>query len=80
MLRALSAALVVALGAVVAVAYFALFIVHVNEQAIVLEFGKPVKIISEPGLFWKIPVVQTVDYFDKRIRSEAHRRRCVRAL
>jgi modulator of FtsH protease HflC len=67
MLRALSAALIVALGAVVAVAYFALFIVHVNEQAIVLEFGKPVKIISEPGLFWKIPVVQTVDYFDKRI-------------
>jgi membrane protease subunit HflC len=46
---------------------YALFIVHVNEQAIVLEFGKPVRIISEPGLFWKIPVVQTVDYFDKRI-------------
>ena len=38
-----------------------------NEQAIVLEFGKPVRIISEPGLYWKIPVVQTVDYFDKRI-------------
>ena len=32
-----------------------------------LEFGKPVKIISDPGLYWKIPVVQTVDYFDKRI-------------
>jgi modulator of FtsH protease HflC len=26
-----------------------------------------VTIISEPGLYWKIPVVQTVDYFDKRI-------------
>jgi membrane protease subunit HflC len=67
MLRALLAALVVVAGAIGAVAYFALFIVHVNEQAIVLEFGKPVRIISEPGLFWKIPVVQTVDYFDKRI-------------
>jgi membrane protease subunit HflC len=67
MLRALLAALVVIAGAVGAVAYFALFIVHVNEQAIVLEFGKPVRIINEPGLFWKIPVVQTVDYFDKRI-------------
>src|SRR5882757_9940376 len=67
MLRALSAAFVVAIGAVAAAAYFALFIVHVNEQAIVLEFGKPVKIINAPGLFWKIPVVQTVDYFDKRI-------------
>jgi membrane protease subunit HflC len=67
MVRALLAALVVLVGAAVAVAYSALFIVHVNEQAIVLEFGKPVRIISSPGLFWKIPVVQTVDYFDKRI-------------
>jgi membrane protease subunit HflC len=67
MIRALLAAVVVAFGALATVAYFALFIVHVNEQAIVLEFGKPVKIINEPGLFWKIPVVQTVEYFDKRI-------------
>jgi membrane protease subunit HflC len=67
MIRALLAAIVVAVGALATVAYFALFIVHVNEQAIVLEFGKPVKIINEPGLFWKIPVVQTVEYFDKRI-------------
>ena len=67
MLKALSATIVVILGAVVAVAYFAFFIVHQNEQAIVLEFGKPVRIINEPGLYWKIPVVQTVDYFDKRI-------------
>jgi len=67
MLRGLLAAVVVVLGAVAAAAYFALFIVHVNEQAVLLEFGKPVRIISEPGLYWKIPVVQTVDYFDKRI-------------
>jgi membrane protease subunit HflC len=84
---------VVVVGAVAAATYFALFIVHQNEQAIVLEFGKPVKIISDPGLYWKIPVVQTVDYFDKRIldldtapqevtavRPEAHRRRCLCAL
>ena len=67
MIRALLAAIVVGVGAVAAIAYFALFIVHVNEQAIVLEFGKPVRIISDPGLFWKIPVVQTVEYYDKRI-------------
>jgi membrane protease subunit HflC len=67
MLRALSATLVVIFGAALAAAYFALFIVHQNEQAIVLEFGKPVKIITDPGLYWKVPVVQTVDYFDKRI-------------
>ena len=67
MLRALSAIVIVIGGVVAAVAYFALFIVHQNEQAIVLEFGKPVRIISEAGLYWKVPVVQTVDYFDKRI-------------
>jgi len=48
-------------------AYFALFIVHQNEQALVLEFGKPKRIIDQAGLHWKIPVVETVEYFDKRI-------------
>jgi membrane protease subunit HflC len=67
MLKALSATVIVILGAALAAVYFALFIVHQNEQAIVLEFGKPVKIINDPGLYWKVPVVQTVDYFDKRI-------------
>jgi modulator of FtsH protease HflC len=54
-------------AALTAVAAFAFFIVHQNEQAIVLEFGKPVRIIDKPGLHWKIPVVQNVEYFDKRI-------------
>ena len=55
------------LGAAAAGAYFALFIVHQNEQGLVLEFGKPKRVITQPGLHWKIPVVETVDYFDKRI-------------
>jgi modulator of FtsH protease HflC len=67
MLKTLSAIVVVIVGAVSAAAYFALFIVHQNEQGIVLEFGKPVRIISDAGLYWKLPVVQTVQYFDKRI-------------
>ncbi len=67
MLKALSAAVAVIVGAIVAVAYFALFIVHQNEQAIVLTFGKPERIISEAGLYWKVPFMQTVDFFDKRI-------------
>lgn len=66
-MRALLATLIVAVGAAAAAAYLALFIVHQNEQALVLEFGKPIKVITTPGLHWKIPVVQTVDYFDKRI-------------
>ncbi len=48
-------------------ASFALFIVHQNEQALVLEFGKPKRIIDKAGLQWKIPMVETVEFFDKRI-------------
>src|SRR3977135_3123991 len=67
MLKALSATVLVVLGALAAAVYFSFFIVHQNEQAIVLQFGKPVRIINDPGPYWKIPVVETVDYFDKRI-------------
>ena len=32
-----------------------------------LEFGKPKRVVQEPGLNWKLPLVETVDIFDKRI-------------
>jgi membrane protease subunit HflC len=48
-------------------AYLALFTVSQTEQAIVLEFGNPKRVIAEPGLHYKIPFVQNVAYFDKRI-------------
>ena len=67
MLRSLMAAVVVLLGLVASVAYMSFFIVHQNEQAIVLRFGDPRVIIKEPGLNWKIPAVETVEFFDKRI-------------
>jgi modulator of FtsH protease HflC len=66
-MRAFLALIVVLLGGAALAAYFAFFIVHQNEQALVLEFGKPKRVIQEPGLHWKIPVVETVDTFDKRI-------------
>lgn len=66
-MRILLGILLAIFGAAAAAAYFAFFIVHQNEQVLVLEFGKPKRVISEPGLHWKIPVVESVDYFDKRI-------------
>lgn len=48
-------------------AYLTLFTVHQTQQALVLEFGKPKRVIKDPGLNWKLPFVQTVDFFDKRI-------------
>lgn len=49
------------------VAYLTLFTVHQTQQALVLEFGKPKRVIKEPGLNWKFPFIQNVDFFDKRI-------------
>lgn len=47
--------------------YFSAFIVRQTEQAMVLRFGEIQKIIKKPGLHWKIPVADTVEYFDKRV-------------
>ena len=46
----------------------ATFQVKETEQAIVLEFGEWKKTVKEAGLHFKIPLIQNVIYFDKRIR------------
>lgn len=43
------------------------FVVDVTNQAVVLEFGRPVRVVKEPGLYFKKPFVQEVIYFEKRI-------------
>lgn len=45
------------------------FTVDEREQALVLQLGQPVGDIKEPGLHFKIPVVQDVRRFDERILS-----------
>jgi len=49
--------------------YLALFTVKEINQAIVLQFGDPKKVLSEPGLQVKIPFIQNVVYLDRRILS-----------
>jgi modulator of FtsH protease HflC len=66
-MRAFLAFLVVVALVAGALLYSAAFIVHQQEQAIVLRFGEPKDPISTPGLKWKLPFVDTVEYFDKRI-------------
>ena len=44
-----------------------MFIVHESHQSIVLQFGRVVKQIHNSGLYFKLPLVQKVVYFDKRI-------------
>ena len=50
-----------------ATAYFSIFIVKEINQAIVLQFGDPKRIILKPGLNFKIPFIQNVVFLDKRI-------------
>jgi len=44
-----------------------LFTVHQAQQALVIQFGDPRRVVLEPGLQFKVPFVQDVTYFDKRI-------------
>lgn len=45
----------------------ALYRVDQWMQAIVIQLGEPVRTVREPGLYFKIPFVQNVIYFDKRL-------------
>ncbi len=47
----------------------AMFTVHQTEQALILQFGNPIRVIREPGLHFKLPLVQNVEYYDRRILS-----------
>ena len=48
-------------------AFGALFTVYQTQQAMVVRFGEPIRIITEPGLHVKVPVFDTVIYINKRI-------------
>ncbi len=45
----------------------AVFTVHQAKQVLVLQFGKPQRVITEPGLNFKIPFIQNIEVFDRRV-------------
>jgi len=45
----------------------ALFTVHQASQALVLQFGRPVRVVKAAGLHVKTPFIQNVLYFDRRV-------------
>jgi len=51
----------------VIVAYSSIFTVSQTEQALVVRLGRPVDVVSEPGLNFKAPFIDTVISIDKRI-------------
>ena len=40
-----------------------------------LRFGEPVRVVTEPGLYFKVPLIDTVIRIDKRILDLDRRRR-----
>ena len=73
MAKFFAAALVVLAGIAAVAAYLSMFVVSVNDQVVVLTFSNPERVINQPngtdgpGLYFKVPLAQTVEYFDKRI-------------
>ncbi len=66
-MRAFLALVVILIGLAAVAVYASAFIVHQNEQALVLRFGEPKRVVKTPGLNWKYPVVDAVEIYDKRI-------------
>lgn len=44
-----------------------LFVVDQRQNVIVLRFGEIVKVVKEPGLAFKLPLIENVRYFDVRV-------------
>lgn len=63
------AAGLIAIAAMAIAISMSMFTVREIEHAIVLQFGEPKRVISQAGLYFRMPLVQNVRYFDKRILS-----------
>ena len=57
--------IVIVVGALVL--FSSMFIVHQTQQALVLQFGDPKRQITNPGLEFKIPFIQDVVFFERRV-------------
>jgi len=55
------------LAAIGILLYLSIFIVDQTQQVLVLRFGQVVRPISQPGLYYKVPLIDNVVYLDKRI-------------
>jgi modulator of FtsH protease HflC len=51
----------------VVIGYSSVFTVQQTEQALVVRFGAPVQVVTDPGLHFKVPLTDTVIPVDKRI-------------
>ena len=63
--KLLAFGVIILVGAVVLMG--TLFTVHQTQQAIVVQLGETKRVIVEPGLHYKVPLLQNVIYYDNRV-------------
>ena len=66
-MKGLGAVLAVLVALAAIAGYSSVFFVQQTQQALVLRLGEPRQVITEAGLQFKLPLVETVIYIDKRI-------------
>lgn len=66
-MQKLSINLIIAFVVVVILFSSALFTVDQRQYAIIFQFGEAMRVVDKPGLNIKVPFIQNVDYYDKRI-------------
>jgi membrane protease subunit HflC len=66
-MKAIGSLLVVAAVLAAVLLGSALYRVTEFEFAVVTQFGKPVRVVKDAGLYWKTPFVQTVNRIEKRV-------------
>jgi modulator of FtsH protease HflC len=66
-MRTIGTGFLVILALIAFVAWNAMFIIPVTQQALVLRFGQVVREVTEPGLYFKVPMIDTLNVIEKRI-------------
>jgi len=59
--------IIIGLAIIVIVASQAAFVIYPSQEALILQFGKPIRTILEPNLYFKYPLIQDLVILDKRI-------------
>ncbi|MCF7825448.1 MAG: protease modulator HflC [Candidatus Marinimicrobia bacterium] len=59
--------LIIVLALVLLIGYGGIMIVDETEQIVIVQLGKPVRNITEPGLNFKLPFIQSATVFEKRL-------------
>jgi modulator of FtsH protease HflC len=66
-MKILGTGFLIILGVIAVILWNAVFIIPVTQQALVLRFGQVVREITDPGLYFKVPIIDNLNVMEKRI-------------